>query len=137
MNIYRLIALNGYAAYRNTMVGNPAPAVAEEGKRSRNPVPGDLVLETSSFSRPWWREDVSPGPALGILLRRTDEPISTQEQLDAMHAIDDCWKSPDERLSDIPTEDVWYIEPLDPTVVPREVRWTNCSFIHIHTEPQT
>jgi hypothetical protein len=138
MNPYRLIAVNGYAAYRNTLVGNPAPAVRSAFERMTHPVPGDLVIETTSV--PTWRAislnvDASPGSTLGILLRVTQEPVVSQDELDRMHADGDYWTKPDETLADVPTERCWYIKPLDPTCEHAEYRWRNADFVAIHTYP--
>lgn len=127
--LLNLIAINGYAAYRNTCVGDPAPRVREEFERSILPQPGDLVLEITGR---WYTGD-SDGIrwALGYLLRVTQEPVQSRDDFQQMHAEGDYWKSPDERYEDIPTEDVWYIKPLDGRL--ESVRWRNCSFIRIHT----
>lgn len=124
----RLIACNAYAAYLNTLVGNPAPRIAEEGERTRAPQPGDVVLETSTIWR--WHDD--PGPALGVLLRDVREPIYSREEFDAMHAEGDYWDNPDEDYEILPTEQIFYVRPLDGSV--EEFRWHNATFIRVHSE---
>ena len=44
-----LLAIVGRELYRATLAGNAAPAVQQLGQRMRNPRPGDLVLEVSSW----------------------------------------------------------------------------------------
>lgn len=132
VELRRLVAVNGYAAYLNTVVGKPAPRVQVEFERSSNPEPGDLVLETTSS---WlWanHESVDPGAALGILLRSGREPIMNRHDFDQMHADGEYWNEPGEAYEDIPTEQIYYIRPLDGSV--DEVRWHNASFIRIHSE---
>jgi hypothetical protein len=127
----RLVACNGYAAYQLTLVGNPAPFVQEVGDRIRHPQPGDVVLETSTFYH-WARKpDGEPGPALGVLLRKVQEPIMSREQFDKLHADGDYYNEPDETYESLPTELIWYIEPLDGAVP--EYRWHNADFIGLHS----
>jgi hypothetical protein len=129
----RLIALNGYMAWSNTLVGNQAPAIAEQFKRSNEPQVGDLVLETSTAFR-WMRhENVGPGVALGFLLRDVREPIMSREDFDKMHAAGDHYNAEDETYESLPTERVYYLRPLDNSEV-EEQRWENASFIRIFTE---
>lgn len=125
-----LIALNGYLAYRHTCVGQPAPVVAKAFERLTHPVPGDLVLETSTVHR-WLHSDLSPGHALGWLLRDVREPCVTQDALDEMHKEGDYYTSLIETLADVPTERVIYIKPLDGSI--EECRWTNADFIVVQS----
>jgi hypothetical protein len=62
-SLYRLIAVAGYAAYNNTLVGNPAPVVIDYNRRARMPQIGDLALEVSTIWRKPW-----PTAALGELV---------------------------------------------------------------------
>jgi hypothetical protein len=130
--LLRLIAINTYVAYSNSLVGNPAPAVRAVYERKRNPQPGDIVMETSTIWR--WAEhaDEAPSdqyPAIGVLLRIESEPVCTQTALDEMHADGDYFVRLDEKLTDVPTERVFYIKPLDGSVP--EYRWTNADFIRV------
>jgi hypothetical protein len=49
MSDQRLIETLAYNLYGATLVGDPAPFVEELGKRIREYVPGDLVLECSTI----------------------------------------------------------------------------------------
>lgn len=96
----------GYMAYRNSCVGNPAPAVKEFFDRSIAIEPGDIVLEISSIHASW--HTGAAGKSLGRLLQITMEP---------------CFET-----EDSPTEHVWHIESLiDKSVT----RWRNADFIAI------
>jgi hypothetical protein len=57
----------GYAAYRNCIVGDPAPLVRAYYERATNPRPGDLVVEVTSFLRRF-RLDDEPHTAVGRLV---------------------------------------------------------------------
>jgi hypothetical protein len=130
----RLIAINAYGAYRNTLVGNVAPAVKRQFARTSNPVVGDTVLEVSTIWKWAKYSDEAPAeqyPGIGVLLRIAAEPCITQEQLDEMHSLGDYFKHAEETLSDVPKETVYYIEPLDGSVP--EYRWTNARFIRVLT----
>lgn len=125
-----MIAVNGYMAYRNTIVGSPAPRIKELGDRMCDPRPGDLVLERSTIYR-LTREPHPPKQiaSVGILLRTALEPIVSLDELNQMHAENDYWVTPDETIDQIPKEKVWYIKPLDGSVP--EYRWVNADFIAI------
>jgi hypothetical protein len=69
-SIYRLLAVAGFQAYSNSLVGNPAPEVRAYFERAHNPQVGDLVVETSTIWMPNWS-----GAALGWLLEDTYEPV--------------------------------------------------------------
>jgi hypothetical protein len=114
--LLRLIAINAYAAYKNTLVGDAAPIIKEQFERSTHPDVGDVVLEISTI----WRSskhsvDTPFGqfPYLGKLLRIEYEPF------------------PDDDADSTFREKVFYIEPLDGSV--KEYRWTNASFIRVFT----
>jgi hypothetical protein len=114
--LLRLIAINAYTAYRNTLIGDPPPALAAFGSRIRDPRPGDIVIETSTIYRWAQHADEAPSeqyPSIGILLRVADEPFPCEEG-----EIE-----PDENAR----ERVYYIQPLDGSVP--EYRWTNADFI--------
>lgn len=99
----RLIAVNGYAAYRNLLVANRPPFAERMYRRITHPVVGDLVLETSARMRQDW-----PASALGYLRKVAYEPVPD---------CDGCGP-----------EDVWYVEPL---IGGETVRWRNATFIAI------
>jgi hypothetical protein len=120
-DLYRLIAINAYTAYRNTVVGNPAPAIAEQYARTTNPQPGDLVLEVSTIwkqSRYALEAPRAQYPELGFLLRVEMEPFPREEG--------------ETEPDDGAREKVWYIQPLDGSVP--EYRWVNANFIRVFTE---
>lgn len=118
---YFLIACAGYAAYRNAMVGNPAPRVADYLARVDNPQPGDLVLEVTTIHRVPWKH-----AGLGWLLRIAREPVWTPE----------TWaeEEGDRPYSECPTQKVWYIDPLDPNVKETPYRWEDAEFVTIPNE---
>lgn len=130
--LMRMVAINAYAAYSNTLVGNAAPAIRQQFERSTKPQPGDVVYERSTIWQ-WARNaDDAPldqYPGIGVLLREAVEPIATAEQLAAMHAHGDYYVRIDETLGDIPKERVFYIRPLDGSVP--EYRWTNADFVRV------
>lgn len=105
---------------RATLVGSPAPIVADMGDRLRKPQPGDLVVEDSQghyLARKqvgdWYR-------ALGVLLLQRREWVSTDGDWRAEMAAEGYGE--DERVS----EDVTYIQ-YGPA--PEDVcRWHNCEF---------
>lgn len=49
MDLEWIAMVNAYHAYHNTLVGNPAPMVNRMLERMKNPSPGDLVLELTTF----------------------------------------------------------------------------------------
>lgn len=131
--LYRLIALAGYTAYTNCLAHDQhSPVIRDFFKRTTNPEPGDLVLETTTFWG-WSRhETATPGAALGFLLREVWEPVITEKQLREMHATGDYYDEPNEGVEDIPKERVYYIAPLDGCMA--ESRWRNATFIAIPTD---
>ena len=132
VSLYRTIAMIGYTTFRNAMHGAPTPHQAAFFKRMTHPVPGDLVLETSSFWT-WSRNPEGlPGQSLGWLQREEWEPVIDQKGLDRMHAEGDYYDDPRETLDDVPKERVWYINPIDSAVT--ECRWTNATFIALPSE---
>lgn len=130
----RLIALNGYVAWSNTLVGDPAPKISEQFQRSNDPRPGDLVLETTTIFRWLPHVNVGPGVALGWLISKEDEPIMSREDFDAMHARGEHYNAEDETYESLPTESVYTLRPLDNSEI-EEQRWVNANFIRVHTEP--
>jgi hypothetical protein len=113
--LLRAVAINAYAAYMNGLA-HPGPAYQAQSRRTRDPQPGDLVLETSTLWRAARYVEDTPGqfPNLGVLLRMTTEPMPG-----------------DSEDEEPPTERVWYVRPLDGSVP--EYRWTNADFIRVLT----
>ncbi len=116
--LLRMVAINAYVAWSNTLIGNAPPAIHAQFERMKDPQVGDVVLETSTIWKAsrYTNDTPSQFPGLGVLLRTADEP----------YPID-----PDEYADDepVPTEKVWYVRPLDGSVP--EYRWTNASFIRV------
>lgn len=109
----RLISHSGYLAYMNTLVGNATPAIRATFDRMRRPVPGDLVLEITTYNREPW----DPG-ALGYLVRVVDEIVHEPTE-------EDPYEEPFSY-----EERAWYVRPFVPTEDGRaEVRWHNAEFI--------
>lgn len=59
------------------LVGNPAPVVTRMWQRMKTPVPGDLVIETSTFYR---RDEDDRIKAMGILVDHRTEWWQTDEE---------------------------------------------------------
>lgn len=126
----------------------PSPRGQAILDRMRNPVVGDLVVETSSSARRGgW-----PGQGIGVLLEINDAPAYSRKQwrsicrdekrrFDSLTALDaaerrddplgiDAWllqRGPRLETDPIPTEREYVIEPLlgdDETV-----RWSNADFV--------
>lgn len=119
--LFRLLAVNAYHAYSHTLVGNAAPKVQAAYERMTHPMPGDVVLETSTI---WtWAKHVDEEPMkqcpyLGVLLRTAREPYP---------------RDPEEQSEEVvATELVYYIRPIDGSVP--EYRWTNANFIALFSE---
>lgn len=118
--LMRLMEISAYNLYLATLVGDPAPRVKKIGDRMCAPVPGDLVLETSTIYREGERYESLIGCRLGRLVRTAREDVCTAEQW-YDHEGGEASGEP------IPTERVWYIEIADG----REYRWRNASFIAV------
>jgi hypothetical protein len=57
----------------------------------------------------------------------------SREDFDKLHADGDYYyNTPDETYESLPTEPIWYVEPLDGSVP--EFRWFNASFIRVCSE---
>jgi hypothetical protein len=126
------------------LVGNPAPAVARMWERMKTPVPGDLVIETSTFYR---RDEDDRVKAMGILIAHRVEWGETDEEW-AAHveqervAYEDFLRGPYSQPGDGPfdpsqcerlTDHAWYIQ-YGPQ--PGDVcRWENCDFMMIPADP--
>lgn len=121
----RLLMIGTAKALRTaTLVGNPAPVVAEMWARMQNPRPGDLVMESGT---PFRKNDPDAQiKGFGILLAHRDEWASTDEEWAAVCAEDED-VNPEERFHD----HAWYVQygPAAEDVC----RWTNCEFIAIPT----
>ena len=109
----------GYAAHSMTLVGNAAPMVQTYRERIRNPQPGDLVVEASSFPM---RDRKGFGHvAVGTLVRSGVEHVVEEPDDDQPEG----WEY---------DEKAWYVDPL---AGGDTVRWTNSEFIaipHSHTQ---
>jgi hypothetical protein len=105
LQLLRLLGISAYLAWWNTLCGNPSPNQEDYQRRMNNPIPGDLVLETTTLARG------SPPNNIGRLLSVVPEPYPD-------------W---DDEEEPVPTRDIWTIETLDG----QRVRWENCHFIKI------
>jgi hypothetical protein len=125
-NPYDLIVANAYAAYRNCLVGKPAPRVYREYERRNNPQPGDLVMEISTRRR----------DGLGTLRSIDEEPIMGRVEYCEAWLEGNYWGASHETdtYADLPTERVFYVEALDPTQHPSTMRWVNADFIAINRD---
>jgi hypothetical protein len=111
----------GYAAWSMCLVGNPAPVVSNYHRRVSTPVPGDLVVEISSFSLRMRDGDLPKiRGCIGRLVKHQQETQVVDAEGNAL--------SEDEQF----TREVWYIEQVDGGVI----TWENCSFIAIPSTPQ-
>jgi hypothetical protein len=131
----RLLAINAYTVYLMSISASArdaAPKWRGMFDRLRNPVVGDIVLETSTIWQ-WARHAVEAGraqyPHIGVLLRVADEPVVSSDALVEMHRAGDYFIRQGETVDEIPKERVFYIEPLDGSVP--EYRWTNANFIAV------
>ena len=61
--LVELLAINAYNAFLLCLIGDPPQFVREYHNRIRNPMPGDLVLEITS----WRRRDVDIMDSVGRL----------------------------------------------------------------------
>lgn len=110
------IGAAGYQAYSNCIVGNQAPAIKRYFDRVRNPEPGDLVVETSTF---YARDLRGYGHvAVGTLVERKIESLVYEE--------DGFEPDPYE-------EEAWYVTPFTGG---ETIRWTNAEFIAIPSTRQ-
>ena len=110
-----------HMTYKLTL-GSVSPWMAAVGKRMREPVEGDLVMETSTYyqSRVWDQSrkaghsrDFAPEKRIGRLVKLACEPVAIE------------WDEAED--GPMPTERVFYIVGLDG----QEHRWTNATFIAI------
>jgi hypothetical protein len=126
------------------LVGNPAPAVARMWERMKNPEPGDLVIETSTFFRKDTDDKIK---AMGILVAHRTEWWQTDEEWAAeiekeRAAYEEFLLGPYSQPGDLPfdpshherlTDHAWYVQ-----YGPRAAdicRWVNCDFMMIPADP--
>jgi hypothetical protein len=112
------------ALHTATLVGNPAPVVADMYARMRDPQPGDLVMEVTGFYR---RDTDAKIKGFGILVAHREEWASTDEEWAATLAEEPDLIRDEERFHD----HAWYVQygPAAEDVC----RWTNCEFIAVPT----
>jgi hypothetical protein len=127
------------------LVGNPAPAVARMWERMKNPAPGDLVIETSTFYR---RDEDDRVKAMGILIAHRVEWNETDVEWGAYieeerARYEEFLRGPYSQPGDGPfdpsqcertTDHAWYVQygPQAGDVC----RWVNCDFMMIPADPQ-
>ena len=108
------IGAAGYAAFSQSLVGNPAPVHRAYYERVTHPLPGDLVVETTTFQ---WRDLRGVGHvAVGTLVSYGTEHIVRRKGVDG---AEEDWEY-DERA--------WYVEPY---CGGDAVRWTDAEFVAI------
>ena len=113
--LLELIAINAYTAYRNTLIGNPPPAIKRYSERIRNPEPGDLVLE---ITNPGARAVDRIGRLKSVGMENPPPEEVSKADYDVAE-----WGRPYPPYE----ERIWRIETLDG----REFRWWNANFIVI------
>jgi hypothetical protein len=129
--LLRLLALNAYQSYSNTLVGNAAPRIKELFQELREPKEGDLVLEVSTAAfmpQPRFREHqeevLAEAAYIGYLEKHTREAVSQ------VYARDEPWDAEYEGGPE-PTVEVFYIRTL---LNGRLHRWHNARFIKVLDE---
>jgi hypothetical protein len=126
------------------LVGNQAPVVKRMWERMKDPQPGDLVIETSTFYR---RDEDDRIKAMGILVAHRTEWWQTDEEWAAeieqeRAAYEEFLRGPYSHPGDGPfdpaacertTDHAWYVQygPKAADVC----RWANCEFIMIPVDP--
>jgi hypothetical protein len=116
--LLRLLAVNAHQAYLLSLGGNPSGRQRDTCEAMRNPKPGDVVLEISTFYRRSIEERNCVGVLDRIAMEEVDFPGDTREEILAQ--FDGVW----------PTERVWYLRGYDGN----EHRWTNAAFIAVIEE---
>jgi hypothetical protein len=122
------------------LVGNQAPRVARMWQRMKNPEPGDLVIETSTFYR---RDEDDRVKAMGVLVAhrvewwQTDEEWAAeieQERVAYEEFLRGSYSQPgdgpfDPSTCERGTDHAWYVQygPKAADIC----RWVNCDFIMI------
>ena len=123
-----------------TMVGSPAPVVQRMSGRMRDPQPGDLVIETSTF---YSRDEDTRLKAMGILVAHRVEWWEKDAEWDAQveeerAAYEEFLRGPYSHPGDEPfdpsqcersTDHAWYVQygPGAGDIC----RWVNCEFMTI------
>lgn len=105
----------GLQAYRNSLVGNPCPAVRDYFQRVTSPRPGDMVLEITNRSAPPLDR---VGRLISVGMENPPPEVLSEEDYD-----EEEWGRPYPPYQ----EKVWRIRTLDG----REFRWWNADFIVI------
>lgn len=106
---------------RATLVGDPAPIVAEMHDRMRHPQVGDLVVECTRGHYAAHAERGDWYRGIGILLAVQHEWLSTDEEWAA---------DPDSAFEDNRAADEWAYVQYGPA--PEDVcRWGNCEFMMV------
>lgn len=113
--LLELLAISVMFAYRNTLVGNPAPAIKRYRERMSNPEPGDLVLEVTNWGAPAV-DRIGRLKSMGM--ENPPPEVVSEDNYDEAE-----WGRPYPPYQ----EQVWRIETLDG----REFRWWNANFIVI------
>lgn len=115
------LAAMAYLFHRATMVGNPAPIVAQMWERISQPQVGDLVIEAT-----YWfpnRDEDHRLKSLGLLVARREEWACSDEEWARWEAED-----PEAYDGERPVErDAWYIQYGSKSG--DICRWTNCTFL--------
>lgn len=125
------------------LVGNQSPRVARMWERMKNPVPGDLVIETSTF---YSRDEDTRVKAMGILVAHRTEWWQTDKEWAAeveeeRAAYEEFLRGPYSQPGDGPfdpstcertTDHAWYVQygPKAADVC----RWVNCDFMTVLTD---
>lgn len=109
------------------LVGNPAPRVARMWERMKDPQPGDLVAETSTFHR---ADEDTRIKALGILVAHRVEWWQTDGEWAAAMADEPAELRGNGNRA---TDHAWYVQygPQAGDIC----RWVNCEFITVLTGP--
>lgn len=118
--IEQAIAVIGAAGYQSwsNAITRTTPSGRAYYERIMNPLPGDLVVETSSFSTREW--DDRAHTAVGFLGERVTETLAHDDH------------EPGEE-PEYYTEQVWYVTP---NLGGDTVRWTDAHFVAIPTSTQ-
>lgn len=113
--LLKVCIAGGYQAYKNSLVGNPCPAVRDYFQRVTHPQPGDLVLEiTAQNAQPIDRV----GRLISVGMENPPPEVLSEEDYD-----EEEWGRPYPPYQ----EQVWRIRTFDG----REFRWWNANFIVI------
>lgn len=117
------IAALAYHLEGATIVGNPAPSVANMNQRMRRPQVGDFVYERSMFRR----DDVD------TLLKRFGILLAVRTEWFTTNAVWEAEKTADPGLSDEDrnTDTAWYVQYGNSAG--DVCRWANCRFTAVPT----